>query len=197
MCLHINSYIYWNDHGNFSLTNRKRFFAHSSSAAWAADFNEDGYVDIFLSHHRAYGNHNTESAIWWNGPDGFSEENRTWVPTIGPHDMVPNDCGDIMNRSAEEFYITPAVCVENLQSVGWVAELQKKTWVNCQIRTAETLEELESQPFVGANGTAESRFECDQNIPEFLVRGKYLQVKLYIGAVNSGNTPRITEIFAE
>lgn len=193
----INSYIYWNDHGNFSLTNRKRLFAHSSSASWACDFNEDGYVDICLTNHRAYGNHNTESAIWWNGPEGFKEENRTWLPTIGPHDMTPNDVGDIMNRSPEEFYITPVACVEGLQKVGWKAELKCKTWVNCQIRTAETEEALEKSEFIGIDGTAASRIECDAAIPAELIKGKYLQIKLYIGAVNSGNTPRITEIYAD
>jgi len=193
----INSYIYWNDKGNFSLTNRKRMFAHSSSAAWACDFNEDGYNDIFLSHHRAYGNHNTESAIWWNGPEGFKEENRSWLPTVGPHDLVPNDCGDVMNRSPEETYITPIAVVENLSRVGWTADMAIKTWVNCQIRTASTEAELESAEFIGPDGTENTRFECFADIPCKLVRGKYLQIKLFIGAVNSGNTPRITEIFAD
>lgn len=192
----INSYIYWNDKGNFSVTNRKRLFAHSSSAAWACDFNEDGYTDIFLSHHRAYGNHNAESAIWWNGPNGFCEEKRSWLPTIGPHDLVPNDCGDVMHRAPEETYITPAALVETLCEVGWTAEIPIKTWVNCQIRTAETEDGLEATPFIGPDGTDGTRFACCEPIPKACVRGKYLQIKLFIGAVNSGNTPRITEIFA-
>lgn len=193
----INSYIYWNDKGNFSLTNRKRLFAHSSSAAWACDFNEDGYVDIFLSHHRAYGNHNTESAIWWNGPGGFKEENRSWLPTVGPHDLVPNDCGDVMNRSPEETYITPVAVVEDLHKVGWTAEMAIKTWVNCQIRTADSEEALQNAPFIGCDGTGNTRFHCCEEIPAQLIRGKYLQIKLFIGAINSGNTPRITEIYAD
>ena len=192
----INSYIYWNDKGNFSVTNRKRLFSHSSAASWACDFNEDGYTDIFMSHHRAYGNHNTESAIWWNGPEGFKEENRTWLPTIGPHDLVPTDCGDIMNRSSEETYITPTAVVEDLRYVGWTAEFGKKTWANCQIRTAESEKALTLAPFIGRDGTENSRFEALETIPKELIRGKYLEIKLFIGAVNSGNTPRISEIFA-
>jgi len=193
----INSFIYWNDHGNFSVTNRKRLFAHSSSAAWACDFNEDGYVDICVSHHRAYGNHVCESAIWWNGPEGFKEENRTWLPALGPHDMTPTDPGNLMTRGPEETYIAPAACVEDLQYVGWVGTTPIKTWVNCQIRTAETEEALESAPFIGCDGTENSRFACNQPIDPQLIRGKYLQVKLFLGAVNSGNTPRITQIYAD
>lgn len=192
----INSYIYWNDHGKFSATNRKRMFSHSSSAAWAGDFNEDGYVDLFLSHHRAYGNHNTDSAIWWNGPEGFKEENRTWLPTIGPHDMTPTDIGNVLDRSPEEWYITPAAKAEALHAVHWAADIPAKTWVNCQIRTAARQEDLESAPFVGPDGTEMSRFENGQAIPAALVRGPYFEIRLYLGAVNSGNTPRVTEIFS-
>lgn len=191
----INCYLYWNDHRSFSLTNRQRFFAHSSSAAWAGDFNEDGYIDLFLTNHRAYGNHNTESAIWWNGPDGFDEKHRTWLPTIGPHDMTPADIGDIMNRSPEETYLTPAAQTSALHSVNWIAEVPVKTWVNCQIRTAENLEGLEAAEFIGPDGTGNSRFENGQAVPEQLIKGPYFQLKLYIGAVNSGSSPRITEIY--
>jgi len=191
----INSFIYWNDHGKFSVTNRKRFFAHSSSAAWACDFNEDGYVDICLSHHRAYGSHRTDSAIWWNGPDGFSEDRRSWLPTIGPHDMVPNDAGDILNRSPEEIYITPVLDAEGLSSIGSEGEIPAKTWVNCQIRWADTPEALAQAPFVGWDGTEATRLEKDQPLPER--KGKLMQIKLFLGAVNSGNSPRIVEIYGQ
>ncbi len=193
----INSYIYWNDKGHFSVTNRKRIFAHSSSAAWACDFNEDGYVDICVTNHRAYGNHRTESAIWWNGPDGLSEERRSWLPTIGPHDMVPNDVGNVMTRGPEEWYISPAVSVENLKSVSWGAEIPIKTWVNCQIRTANTEEKLADAAFTGPDGTDGTRFECGDEIPTNLVKGSFVQVKLFLGAVNSGSSPRVTEICFE
>ena len=188
----IHSFIYWNDHGSFSVTDRKRFFAHSSSAAWACDFNEDGYVDICLTHHRAYGSHRTDSAIWWNGPEGFSEERRSWLPTIGPHDMVPTDAGDILSRSPEETYVTPVIELEECTCVGWEGEIPQKTWVNCQIRMADTREALENAPFVGCDGTENSRFDREQPIQR---AGRFMQIKLFLGAVNSGSTPRITEIY--
>ena len=193
----INSFIYWNDHGNFSVTNRRRFFAHSSSAAWACDFNEDGYVDICLTHHRAYGSHRTDTAIWWNGPEGFSEDRRSWLPTIGPHDMVPNDAGDVLNRSPEETYMTAILENGGISKVCWAGEIPQKTWVNCQIRTADTPEQLAAAAFVGCDGTENTRFENGQTIPAQLLRGKLLQVKLFLGAINSGLTPRITEIYGE
>lgn len=193
----IDSFIYWNDHGKFSLTNRKRIFAHSSSAAWAGDFNEDGYVDLCVTHHRQYGSHLAQSAIWWNGPEGFREENRTWLPTIGPHDMVANDMGNVMTRGPEEYYITPAGQSDCVKMVSWKAEIQPKTWVNCQIATAASEEELEQAGFIGPDGTEKSRFENGQQIPAALVKGRFFKVKLFLGAVNSGCTPRVTEITVE
>ena len=144
-------------------------------------------MDICLSHHRAYGSHRTDSAIWWNGPEGFKEDNRTWLPTIGPHDMVPNDVGDIMNRSPEETYITPVMSAQGVSCVGWEGSIPEKTWVNCQIRTANSGEELEGKPFVGIDGTENSRIACGQTVPDQLLSGAFMQVKLFIGAVNSGN----------
>lgn len=193
----INSFIYWNDNGKFSLTNRKRFFAHSSSASWACDFNEDGYVDLLISHHRAYGSHRTESALWWNGPNGFNEDRRSWLPSIGPHGMVPTDAGDIMNRGPEENYTAPAAVVDDLHYVGWVGEIPNKTWVNCQIRSAESVEALENAKFIGNDGTEKTRFECNEPIPQEFIQGKYVQVRLYLGAVNSGSSPRITELYVD
>ena len=193
----INSFIYWNDKGHFSLSRRKRMFSHSSSAAFAGDFNEDGYIDLCLTNHRFYGNHRTESAIWWNGPDGFKEENRTWLPTIGPHDMVGNDMGDIMNRSMEEYYISPAgYAAGGIHSLSWDGAIPAKTWVNAQIASASTPEGLETAPFVGCDGTPDTRLEKGV-LPAGVVRGPYFRIKLYLGAVNSGNTPRITAISAE
>ncbi len=193
----INSFIFWNDKGHFSQTNKKRIFSHSSSAAWAGDFNEDGYVDLCVTHHRAYGSHVTESAIWWNGPEGFKEENRTWLPTIGPHDMVPNDMGNVMTRGPEEAYTTEILEFEGLQKVGWVAEIPEKTWVSCRIRTADSPEALADKPFIGKDGTEESRFENGEEIPAELIAGRFVQARIYLGAVNSGSSPRITEITLE
>ncbi len=193
----INSFIYWNDKGHFSLANRKRMYSHSSSAALAGDFNEDGYVDLCLTNHRAFGNHRTESAIWWNGPDGFKEENRTWLPTIGPHDMVANDIGNVMDRSMEETYITPVDYVDGgIRSIDWEGILPKKTWVNAQIATADSPEALATAEFIGADGTGSTRLEKG-SLPNGIVHGAYFKIKLFLGAVNSGNTPRIVSISAE
>ena len=192
----INSYIYWNDHGHFSVTNRKRIFAHSSSASLACDLNEDGYVDLIVSSHRAYGNHRAEAAIWWNGPAGFSEENRSYLPSLGPHDMVGVDVGNIRDRGNEEYYTSsiiemPADTV--LSHISWEADIPAKTWVKAQARMAETRDELNQTAFTGPDGSAATWYERGEQIRQ-PATGRLVQYRLALGAVNSLNTPRITAV---
>ena len=102
-----------------------------------------------------------------------------------------------MTRGPEEAYTSPAMEAGPFRSIRWEGTIPKKTWVNCQIRTGGSVEELQGKPFIGQDGTEETRFENGETVPAALIEGAYLQVKLYLGAVNSGNTPRITRIFAE
>ena len=195
----VNSFIYWNDKGHFSVTNRKRFFSHSSSAALACDLNEDGYVDLIVSHHRAYGSHRTESAIWWNGPEGFDEKYRTFLPSLGPHDMVAVDVGNIMDRGSEEFYTSPVIKLHSgaaLQKIAWEAEIPWKTWVTVKIRVSETEEGLRDKAFTGPDGTGKTCYHNGEAIPG-TESCTYVQYRLALGAVNSINTPRVTKITLE
>ena len=194
----VNSFIYWNDKGNFSVTNRKRIFSHSSSASLACDLNEDGYVDLIVAGHRAYGSHRTEVAIWWNGPEGFSEERRSYLPCLGPHDMVGVDIGNQYDRGPEEYYISPPVELaegEQITKIGWVADVPRKTWVHATLRAADSLTELENTGFVGPDGTDQSYYENGDSVTN--LTGRYVQYRLAIGAINNIGTPRITEVYLE
>lgn len=191
----INSFIYWNDKGAFSETNRKRIFAHSSAASLACDLNEDGYVDLIVASHRAYGDHNTQVAIWWNGPDGFKEENRSFLPCMGPHDMVGVDLGNILDRGPEEYYTSAPIILndgEHAKEIYWEATVPIKTWIHATLRAADSLDELEKRPFVGPDGTENTYYKNHSTLVG--ITGKYVQYKLVIGATNNIGTPRITEV---
>jgi hypothetical protein len=193
----VNSFIYWNDHGHFSVTNRQRLFAHSSSGSLACDLNEDGYVDLVVSHHRAYGSHRTESAIWWNGPDGFDEKHRTFLPTLGPHDMAGVDVGNILTRGPEEYYDSPVEELpqgSGLSRLTWEADIPHKTWVRAQVRVADTREALAQEPFTGPDGSDATWYACGQAVGRSRRQQRYAQYRLALGAVNSISTPRITAV---
>lgn len=193
----IDSYIYWGmPGGRYSVENRTRLFGHSACGCIAADFNEDGYIDLAVAHHKTYGSHPGFSKIWWNGPEGFCEHKTTKLPTNGPHGMIAVDPGNIMNRGPEEYYLSAArelPEVSKITGISWKADLQKKTWIKAQIRTAGTKEQLESSPWLGKNGN-NSWFETSGSFDIDAPKGRWVQYKLALGAINGCNTPRISEV---
>jgi hypothetical protein len=196
----LDSYIYWGMPGGiYSAESRTRLFTHSASGCLAADFNEDGWIDLAVAHHKTYGNHVGYSHVWWNGPEGFSEQRVTKLPTVGPHGMLSVDPGNIMDRGPEEYYISspyelPAGA--EIERICWKAELQPKTWVKAQIRMAQTrklLSDATWQGFAGEN----TWFENNQTIKNLPQRGQWIQYRLALGAINGGNSPRITCVEVE
>lgn len=193
----IDSFIYWGKHGGiYDASNCTRLFTHSASGCVAADFNEDGWIDIAVANHKTHGNHVGESMIWWNGPEGFNDKNVTLLPTIGPHGMTTIDTGNIMDRGSEEFYTSsPYQLPEGAKVVKicWITEIQPKTWVRAQIRFACTKEALDSSRWQGPDGEG-GWFENGQMTNELSQTGCWIQYRLALGAVNGGNSPRVTEV---
>lgn len=193
----LDSYIYWGEPGgNFTVNKRTRLFGHSVAGALAADFNEDGYIDLAVANHKTFGNHPGMSFVWWNGPEGFSEKNLTKLPTTGPHGITHSDIGNMMDRGPEEYYESrvielPEGC--SLTGISWIAEIRAKTWVKAQIRSASTEEALQQTAWLGAEGKG-TWLERDSRWPASLMPGRWVQYRLALGAVNSGGTPRISEV---
>jgi hypothetical protein len=194
----IDSYIYWNQGGRgFSASNFTRLFNHSASGDFAADFNEDGWVDLAVANHKTYGDHLGQSKVWWNGPKGFNEERVTLLPTAGPHGMVCPGPGNVMDRGAEEYYISELHQLPEGQQasrISWEAALMPKTWVRAQMRFASTREGLTNAEWQGPTGAGGWYENGDALKPAKL---PWLQYRLALGATNSGGTPRITSVTVE
>lgn len=192
----IDSYIYWNrkDKG-FSAADRSRLFTHSSSGCVACDFNEDGWVDLAIAYHKVYGDHKGYSAVWWNGPDGFSEERVTKLPTSGPHGMTSAGPGNIVDRGPEEYYTSPPFELPegvNTIAISWEATIPAKTWVHAQLRSGNTKESLGSALWEGPSET-KTRFDKG-DMTSISEANRWIQYKLILGATNSLSTPRVTEV---
>jgi len=185
----LDSYIYWGKPGGiYSAENRTRIWSHSASGCIAADFNEDGWVDLAVANHRNYGSHPGHAFVWWNGPQGFNEQNRTYLPTTGPHGMLPVDPGNIMDRGPEEYYISSSHQLPEgaqVKTIRWEAELQPKTWVKAQLRFAKTEEGLATAPWQ------------ESDAGEFNQTGSWIQYRLALGAINGGNSPRVHSVEVE
>ena len=200
----IDSYIYWNrGDRRFSSRDFTRLFTHSASGDFAADLNEDGWVDLVTAHHKIEGDHLGDSQIWWNGPDGFDARRVTRLPTRGPHGMVTPGPGNILDRGPEELYTSEPFDLaagERPIRIRWEADLGPKTWVRAQIRTAECADGLEAAAWRGgsADGGADADLWLEDGATiEGMAAGGFVQYRLALGATNSGSTPRIRRVTIE
>ena len=193
----IDSYIYWNRAGRgFSAADRTRLFTHSASGVIAADFNEDGWVDLAIVYHKVWGDHVGHSAVWWNGPDGFDERRVTVLPTSGPHGMISVEPRNASDGGDAEFYTSCAHRLpegSRVTQVAWLADVPAKTWVRAQLRAAATEVGLAGAPWQGARG-AGSWFENGDVIAAGRFSGPWIQYRLALGAVNAARTPRVREV---
>ena len=58
----------------------------------AADLDGDSLPELIISKHYKENEFDIQSPIYWNGPDGYSEDRTSWVHTIG---VVGNTAGDL------------------------------------------------------------------------------------------------------
>ena len=192
----LDSYIYWNREGRgFSATDRTRLFTHSASGSLAADFNENGWVDLAIAYHRVESEHRAYSAVWWNGPQGFDEKNVTLLPTEGPHGISSVDPGSLVDRGPDEYYSSAPFELpdgSSVASVSWETETPPKSWVRAQLRSADTKDGLEAAAWEGPDGT-ESWYKKGQRARGGRHR-RWVQYKLALGSTNSLNTPRLTRV---
>ena len=193
----IDSYIYWNrkDRG-FSAADRQRLFMHSASGCVAADLNDSGCVDLAVAYHKVYGDHVGHSAVWWNGPEGFDDRRITRLPTSGPHGMTCIETGNILDRGPEEHYVSEPFEIPQgalPTRISWEAGIPPRSWVNAQLRTADSREQLDKAEWAGPGGPG-SRYERGDAIPDGAARGRWLQYRLALGAEKSLRTPRVTEV---
>ncbi len=176
----VNSFLYWNREGKFSEQDRQLLYTHSASGCMAADFNEDGYIDLAVANHKVDGDHHGYSTIWWNGPKGLNSERCTDLPTNGPHGMISTEIGNILDRSGSEFYCSEPYAVD----------------CDCTVSHAEALGEVPEKTAV--------HLTCRVNGGEWvswenleLKKGDVLQYRLELYAYNCLRTPRITEVSIE
>ena len=180
----IDSYLYWQRETGFSAADRTRMPTHSASGCIAADFDGNGWIDLAIGYHRVEAEHKAHSAVWWNGPGGFSERRVTTLPTDGPHGISNIEPGSIVDRGPEEHYVSEPFDLppgEAVHDISWEASVPAGTWVEAHLRFAASESDLASAPWVAPEEAA--------NHP-----GKWLQYRLTLGADKGMNTPRVTEV---
>lgn len=94
-----DSYIYWNDRGEFRQNRRSNLPTNNSTGCAIGDLNGDSFPDIVFSNGTGAGSaesnggagYNTDSYIYWGGPEGYAEERRAMIPGYGPGGVAVGD----------------------------------------------------------------------------------------------------------
>ncbi len=188
----LSSYLYPNDgKGNFSSLNVQRLFTHSSCGCVAGDFNGDGYTDLAVCCHKEYGNHCTDSFIFWGGPEGLSEDRKTVLPAIGPHGMCTIDPGNIMDRGPREHYTSEIYTLPagaTVSSITWAGSCTSTSWVEVEMRAAATADAIEDASW--------QHVESGADISALNLSG-VVQYRLALCAKCACGTPRIERVVVQ
>jgi hypothetical protein len=200
------SYIYWGSPKGFAARPRTEIPTYASSGAETADFDGDGWIDIYSANHRKDGftdkpgphRHQTDSMVYWGGPDGFSTERRLLIPSYGPHPVNTRDVGNSYDRGLYEDYFSMAhelPAGQSPVSIAWKAETPFNTAVRFQLRAADTREALDASPWRGSKGENEWYTTSGSKIDN--VKGKWIQYRARLVTPNGGATPYLTAVTIE
>ena len=177
----IDSFICWNHNGKFSEFDCQLLPTHSASGCMAADFNEDGYIDLAIANHKINRDHVGCSTVWWNGPTGFNTNHITELPTEGPHGMISAEIGNIIDRSMSEYYYSECYTVGSkcmaITDAYAIGDIPPQTSVNILIRK---------------NG---GNWQVPKDIP--VTEGDIIEYRAELYAFNCLRTPRIERIVIE
>jgi hypothetical protein len=197
------SYIYWGSPRGLMDRPRSEIPTYASSGAETADFDGDGWIDIYSANHRQDGftdkpgphRHQTDSMIYWGGPDGFSTTRRLLIPSYGPHPVNIRDVGNSYDRGLYEDYVSsphemgPAKVPA---AITWRAEEPRGTAVRFQLRTASTKEGLGSAEWHGPEGPGSWHTSSGSRVEG--LKGKWIQYRARLITPNGGATPYLTSV---
>jgi hypothetical protein len=109
------SRIYFGSPRGLSQENTRELPTNAGTGSQVSDYNRDGHADLLLYCHRSegnpdtpgsYGDHTTESYLYWGGPEGFHADRKHLSPSEGVHYDGGIDL-NIMDRDFQFEYISP------------------------------------------------------------------------------------------
>jgi hypothetical protein len=178
------------------LDHPRNIVCNSSNHILPLDINRNGYPDLIFACHRDDLGHQVDSLIYWNGPEGISDERTTPLPGMGPHFMSIRDPGNAYTREPYETYVSAAhnIGERTPTRIHWEADVPETTSLKFQLRWAEDPEMLEAAPWYGAAGQ-NTYFEK----PGAAVRGVHdaacwLQFRARFESLNGCRSPRLREL---
>ncbi len=91
---YIDSWIYWGGPDGWSDASRSGVPTVGAGVVELADLDGDGYLDIVFGSHYDLSTYVLDSYVYWGGPAGYSDGDRTSLPTIGASGIGIADLDD-------------------------------------------------------------------------------------------------------
>jgi hypothetical protein len=157
------SYIYWGSDSGLLKRPRLELPTDAASGVETADYDGDGWIDLFISNHRTDGtsdapgphNHRAPSMLYWGGPEGFSPKRRWETIGNGPHAMNIRDVGNAYDRGLYEDYTSAPHGLapgERPATLKWKAQTPHGTAVQFQVRYGASADALSHSAWRGPKG---------------------------------------------
>ncbi len=187
----------------YSIEHSLKFPTDGGTGSLICDFNRDGYMDIFFYCHRKdgsydeiknYGDHHTNSILYWGSKEGFSDKNVQKLPSVGAHYDMGVDMGNIYNRKNLYNYISsPYFCKnKNPVSINWDAEVPADTKLTFQVRMAKSKTALKKAKWYGPKGPGTYFTKKNQAISN--LSGPWIQYKALFDMGNGADTPILKSV---
>jgi len=175
-----------------------------ATGSLVSDFNHDGYPDIFFYCHRAdgsydqigkFGDHHTNSLIYWGSATGFEETNRLAIPSVGAHYDMGVDLGHIRDRKFTFVYTSSVYETGGLipAKVSWDAELPHGSSVMLQLRQGRDEADLKQAIWRGPFGENTYYKESGSAISG-LSAGNRIQYRVIFDTVNGAAAPVLESV---
>jgi hypothetical protein len=177
---------------------------NAGTGSQVSDYNGDGYPDLLLYCHRSegdsnkpgsYGDHCTDSYLYWGGPKGFDVNRRLLIPGEGVHYDGGVDIGNILDRSLKFDYVSVPHHVDAgaPTRIEWTATTPHGSKVLLQIRTASSVEALSREPWAGPHG-AGTFYESSGTRVKTAVGKGWVQYRATLVSPNGGVSPALERV---
>ena len=183
-------YLYWGGPRGFDTSRRTHLFCDSGHDAMAADFNQDGRIDLAVACHTQNGNHYTSSKVFYNDGNRFAEPETVLLPTHGPHWIWAQDVGHIYHRRLEQTYRSSLFqWNHSLRSgrLNFKAEVPKGARLSFSVRSAVSKTVLEKTQW---RAIQTSPFAIDS-------RDRFLQYQAKFHSKNGDAYPTLDQVSVE
>jgi hypothetical protein len=197
------SVIYFGSSDGLSEQNKQELPTNAGTGSQVSDYNGDGYVDLLFYCHRSegdvnkpgdYGDHCTDSYLYWGSAQGFSADRKHRIPSQGVHYDGGVDLGQIKNRRLEFDYLSPPheYGQRKPRRIEWTAQTPHRSKVRMQIRTAASESQLAQAKWAGAKG--ENSFYDSPGTIKVPPSDTWIQYRAVLVSPNGGVSPALERV---